>query len=150
MHCPFCKNPDSKVVDSRISEDGFAIRRRRVCTSCAKRFSTMETATLYVHKRSGILEQFSKTKLLAGVRKAIQGRPVDEDELAQLGQKIEDQIRSRGASQIDSYDIGLMLLEPLRDIDEVAYLRYASVYKCFNSLEDFSKEISQLKERVKQ
>jgi transcriptional repressor NrdR len=145
MHCPFCKNSESKVVDSRISEDGFTIRRRRVCTICKKRFSTLETTTLFVVKRSGVLEQFSKRKLLEGVRKSCQGRPVDEDALAQLAQTVEENIRARGVSQVDSYDVGLLLLEPLRQLDEVAYLRYASVYQGFESLDDFEAEIARLR-----
>jgi transcriptional repressor NrdR len=152
LHCPFCKNPDSKVVDSRLLEDGFTIRRRRVCTneSCAKRFSTLETTTLYVQKRSGVLEQFDKYKLISGVRKAFQGRAVDEDVLLKLAGQIEDDIRGRGVSQIDSYDIGLALLSPLFAIDEVAYLRFASVYQNFDSLEDFEKEIAKIRATAKE
>jgi transcriptional repressor NrdR len=117
-----------------------------VCTKCEKRFSTLETTTLFVSKRSGVLEQFSKSKLLSGVRKAFQGRPINEDELHKLAQKVEDSIRARGVSQIDSYDIGLALLCPLRDLDEIAYLRYASVYRGYSDLNDFEDEIAFLKE----
>ncbi len=145
MRCPFCKNSTTKVVDSRISDDGFAVRRRRFCLTCKHRFSTIETTSLFVVKRSGVLEEFSKTKLLVGVRKSFQGRSVDEDVLAQLAQSVEDSIRVMGVSQIDSYDIGFTLLEPLRKIDEVAYLRYASVYQNFETLEDFEKEIENLR-----
>ncbi|GHT80872.1 transcriptional repressor NrdR [Actinomycetota bacterium] len=144
MHCPFCKHPESKVVDSRISEDGFSIRRRRSCTKCEKRFSTLETAALYVHKRSGVLEEFSKSKLVNGIRKATQGRPIDEDELKKLAAELENDIRAKGVSQIDSYDVGLMLLEPLKTLDVVTYLRYASVYNCFSTLDDFKRAIAAL------
>jgi transcriptional repressor NrdR len=102
---------------------------------------------LYVAKKNGILQEFSKEKLVSGVKKAIQGRPIDDDALATLAQKVEDAIRYKGVSQIDSYDIGLLLLDPLRDLDEVAYLRFASVYQCFDSLDDFEKEIQNLKNR---
>lgn len=148
MNCPFCKTPNSKVVDSRLLEDGFTIRRRRVCTNpeCAKRFSTLETTTLYVQKRSGILEQFDKYKLISGIRKAFQGRPVDEDALLKLAGQIEDDIRARGVSQIDSYDIGFTLLKPLFELDEVAYLRFASVYQNFETVEDFEQEIAKIRE----
>jgi transcriptional repressor NrdR len=105
----------------------------------------METTSLFVVKRSGIIEEFSKTKLLVGVRKSFQGRSIDEDALAKLAQDVEDKIRARGVSQIDSYDIGLTLLEPLKEIDVVAYLRYASVYQSFETLEDFEKEIENLR-----
>ncbi|MDR1447617.1 MAG: transcriptional regulator NrdR [Candidatus Ancillula sp.] len=149
MRCPFCKNSTTKVVDSRISEDGFVVRRRRLCLTCNHRFSTMETTSLFVVKRSGVLEEFDKTKLLAGVRKSFQGRLVDEDVLAQLAQSVEDSIRARGVSQIDSYDVGLTLLEPLQKIDEVAYLRYASVYQGFETLDDFEKEIKNLRNNKK-
>lgn len=147
MHCPFCKNEESKVVDSRVTDSGSTIRRRRQCLGCSQRFSTLEKATLYVAKKNGILQEFSKEKLVSGVKKAIQGRPIDDDALATLAQKVEDAIRYKGVSQIDSYDIGLLLLDPLRDLDEVAYLRFASVYQCFDSLDDFEKEIQNLKNR---
>ena len=147
MHCPFCQNPDTKVVDTRISEDGHAIRRRRECPKCGKRFTTMETSSLLVLKRSGNAEPFSRDKVISGVRKACQGRPIREEDLKQLGQKVEEDLRSRGLAQIDSEEVGRAILKPLRDLDEVAYLRFASVYQNFNSLADFQTAIDRLKQR---
>jgi transcriptional repressor NrdR len=145
MFCPFCRYPDSRVVDSRTSDDGLSIRRRRQCPECGRRFSTTETATLNVVKRSGVVQPFSREKIVTGVRKACQGRPVTDIDLAVLAQRVEESIRATGASQVDANDIGLAILAPLRELDEVAYLRFASVYQAFNSLDDFESAISQLR-----
>ena len=119
MHCPFCRFGDSRVVDSRATDDGTAIRRRRQCPECGRRFTTVETASLTVVKRSGAAEPFSRAKVLAGVRKACQGRP--------------------------AHEVGLAILGPLRELDEVAYLRFASVYRGFESMADFEAEIGLLR-----
>ncbi|MFE3453481.1 transcriptional regulator NrdR [Nonomuraea sp. NPDC059194] len=145
MHCPFCRHPDTRVIDSRSTDDGAAIRRRRTCPECGRRFTTQETVLLMVSKRSGVTEPFSRDKVVAGVRRACQGRPVSEDSLAQLGQRVEEAIRARGAAEIPSNEVGLAILGPLRELDEVAYLRFASVYRGFESLADFEAEIKQLK-----
>jgi transcriptional repressor NrdR len=145
MFCPFCRYPDSRVIDSRTSDDGLAIRRRRQCPQCGRRFSTTETASLSVIKRSGIVELFSREKIISGVRKACQGRPVSDADLALLAQKVEESIRATGVSQIEANDIGLSILPPLRELDEVAYLRFASVYQGFDSLEDFEAAITLLR-----
>ncbi len=145
MFCPFCRHPDSRVIDPRTSDDGLSIRRRRQCPECGRRFSTIETASLSVVKRNGVLEPFSREKVVAGVRKACQGRPVTDTDLAVLAQKVEETIRATGASQIDANDIGVAILPPLRELDEVAYLRFASVYQAFESLEDFESAITQLR-----
>jgi transcriptional repressor NrdR len=145
MFCPFCRYPDSRVVDSRTSDDGLAIRRRRQCPQCGRRFSTTETASLSVIKRSGIVEPFSREKIVSGVRKACQGRPVSDADLALLAQKVEESIRATGVSQIDANEIGLSILPPLRELDEVAYLRFASVYQGFDSLDDFEAAITLLR-----
>jgi transcriptional repressor NrdR len=145
MFCPFCRHPDSRVVDSRTSDDGMSIRRRRQCPECGRRFSTTETASLMVIKRNGVVEPFSREKIVSGVRKACQGRPVTDTDLAVLAQKVEESIRATGAAQIEANDIGLAILPPLRDLDEVAYLRFASVYQGFDSLEDFESAITQLR-----
>lgn len=145
MHCPFCRHDDSRVVDSRTSEDGTCIKRRRQCPHCGKRFSTTETASLTVVKRSGASEPFSRQKVLLGVRKACQGRPVSEDQLALLAQEVEESIRAQGAAEIDAHDVGLAILGPLRSLDEVAYLRFASVYQAFDDLEDFESAIALLR-----
>ncbi|MEO6530263.1 MAG: transcriptional regulator NrdR [Specibacter sp.] len=145
MYCPFCRNPDSRVVDSRLSDDGSSIRRRRQCTECGRRFSTMETASLSVTKRSGVAEPFSRSKIISGVRKACQGRPVTDDDLAKLAQEVEESIRASGAAEIDANDVGLAILAPLQRLDLVAYLRFASVYQDFESLEDFESAIATLR-----
>ena len=131
MHCPFCRHTDSRVVDSRTADDGTAIRRRR--------------QSLSVVKRSGASEPFSRQKVLVGVRKACQGRPVTEDQLALLAQRVEESVRSTGSAEIDAHEVGLAVLEPLRELDEVAFLRFASVYRAFDSLEDFEAAITLLR-----
>jgi transcriptional repressor NrdR len=133
------------VVDSREAEDGAIIRRRRACPGCARRFTTVEEAVLAIVKRSGVTEPFSRAKVAAGVRKACQGRPVDDDSIALLAQRVEEAIRARGAAEVPSHDVGLEILGPLRELDEVAYLRFASVYRSFDSLADFEREIATLR-----
>jgi transcriptional repressor NrdR len=145
MYCPFCRHPDSRVIDSRTSDDGLSIRRRRQCPECGGRFSTTETASLSVIKRSGVVEPFSREKVVSGVRKACQGRPVTDADLAVLAQKVEETIRATGASQIEANEIGLAILPSLRELDEVAYLRFASVYQGFESLEDFERAVQTLR-----
>lgn len=145
MHCPFCRHGDSRVVDSRTSDDGASIRRRRQCPECHRRFTTIETASLSVVKRSGLVEPFSREKIVTGVRKACQGRPVNEDDLALLAQRVEEALRSTGSAELDAHEIGLAILGPLRDLDEVAYLRFASVYQAFESLDDFEVAITALR-----
>jgi transcriptional repressor NrdR len=145
VHCPFCRFGDSRVVDSRATDDGTAIRRRRQCPECGRRFTTVETASLTVVKRSGAAEPFSRAKVLAGVRKACQGRPVPEDELALLAQRVEETVRGSGCAEIEAHEVGLAILGPLRELDEVAYLRFASVYRGFESMADFEAEIGLLR-----
>ena len=145
MICPFCRHDDSRVVDSRPAEDGTQIRRRRECPECGARFSTQETALLNIVKRSGATEPFSREKVVAGVRKACQGRPVSNDDLALLAQRVEESLRLTGQAEIEAQEVGMAILAPLRQLDEVAYLRYASVYRNFNSLEDFEGEIALLR-----
>lgn len=145
MHCPFCRHDDSRVVDSRTSEDGTVIKRRRQCPSCGRRFSTVESASLTVVKRSGASEPFSRDKVISGVRKACQGRPVSDDEIALLAQQVEESIRANGVAEIDAHDVGLEILTPLEQLDEVAYLRFASVYQNFESMQDFEAAIAALR-----
>ena len=144
MRCPFCRFADTRVVDSRDANDGDAIRRRRNCPECGRRFTTTEMTTLTVVKRNGVTEPFSRAKVIAGVRKACQGRPVDEDALALLAQQVEEAVRENKA-EIPAHEIGLAILSPLRQLDEVAYLRFASVYRSFESLADFEAEITALR-----
>jgi transcriptional repressor NrdR len=145
VFCPFCRHPDSRVIDSRTADDGAAIRRRRACPECGRRFTTQESVILMVAKRSGATEPFTRDKIVRGVRRACQGRPVSEDQLAILAQQVEDAIRARGCAEVPSHDVGLAILGPLRELDEVAYLRFASVYRSFESLSDFEEEIAALR-----
>ena len=145
MICPFCRHDDSRVVDSRPVVDGTEIRRRRECPKCGQRFSTQEVALLNIIKRSGATEPFSREKVLVGVRKACQGRPVNEDDLVLLAQRVEESLRGTGQAEIEAQEVGMAILAPLRELDEVAYLRYASVYRNFASLEDFEGEIALLR-----
>jgi transcriptional repressor NrdR len=145
MRCPYCRHSDSRVVDSREANDGDAIRRRRSCPECGRRFTTVEETSLAVLKRCGVTEPFSRAKVISGVRKACQGRPVDEDALALLAQRVEEAVRGGGAAEVPAHEVGLAILEPLRALDEVAYLRFASVYRGFESLADFETEITALR-----
>ena len=120
---PFCRHNDSRVIDSRTADDGSAIRRRRSCPECGKRFTTQETVILMVSKRSGATEPFARDKIVRGVRRACQGRPVTEDQFANLAQRVEDAIRAGGSAEIPSHEVGLAILGPLRELDEVAYLQ---------------------------
>ena len=133
------------MIDSREVDDGQATRRRRSCAACRRRFTTVEEAVLAVVKRSGVTEPFSREKVVSGVRRACQGRPVDEDALAQLAHRVEETVRAGGAAEVPSHEVGLAILGPLRELDEVAYLRFASVYRSFTSIEDFEKEIADLR-----
>src|SRR6266498_2429785 len=142
MRCPFCRHGDSRVVDSREVDEGQVIRRRRSCAKCSRRFTTVEEAVLAVVKRSGVTEPFSREKVVTGVRRACQGRPVDEDKLQQLAQ------RATGSAEVPSQEVGLAIVGPLRELDEVAYLRFASVYRSFSSIEDFEKEIADLRTAI--
>ncbi|MGY1723589.1 transcriptional regulator NrdR [Blastococcus sp. SYSU DS0533] len=147
MRCPFCHNADSRVIDSREADEGATTRRRRSCPACGRRFTTVEEAVLAVVKRNGVSEPFNRSKVVAGVRRACQGRPVDEDQLKLLAQQVEDAIRASGAAEVPSHEVGLAILGPLRELDEVAYLRFASVYRSFTSVADFEREIAELKAR---
>lgn len=133
-------------MDSRSLDDGSAIRRRRQCQSCGKRFTTMETTALTVVKRSGVAEPFERSKVINGVRKACQGRPVTNDDLAMLAQEVEETIRASGNAEVDAHEVGLAILDPLRRLDQVAYLRFASVYQDFDSLDDFARAVEELRE----
>ncbi|WP_151528610.1 MULTISPECIES: transcriptional regulator NrdR [Corynebacterium] len=149
MHCPFCQNQNSRVIDSRVIDAGSAIRRRRECSECGGRFTTIEKAMLLVLKRNGVSEPFSREKVITGVRRACQGRDVSDDALKRLAQEVEETVRSHGSSQVNANDIGLAILEPLRELDEVAYLRFASVYRSFSSADDFEAEIRKMRRVAK-
>jgi transcriptional repressor NrdR len=146
VRCPWCQSLDDRVVDSRLAEDGGAIRRRRECTVCGGRFTTyerLEGAPLWVLKRGGQREPFDRSKVVSGVRAATKNRPVTEDQLDALAQDVEDALREVGA-EVTSEQVGLAVLERLREADEVAYLRFASVYKGFEDVGDFQREVGLL------
>ena len=149
MRCPFCRHEDSRVVDSRETDEGTAIRRRRQCVACSRRFTTLEEASLTVVKRNGTKEPFTRAKVMAGVRRACKGRPVDDDQMAALGQQVEEAVRLQGSAEITSNDVGLAILGPLRELDEVGYMRFASVYRGFTTIEDFEREVAGLKAQRK-
>ncbi|MBK8459423.1 MAG: transcriptional regulator NrdR [Micropruina sp.] len=146
MFCPYCRHTDSRVLDSRVAEDGTSIRRRRQCPSCERRFTTLEQMQLVVVKRSGVIEPFSREKVINGVRKACKGRPVSEADLAKLAQRVEEALRASGQAEIPAGEVGVAILKPLSELDAVAYLRFASVYKHYQSVEDFESEIKHLRD----
>lgn len=145
MQCPTCGASENRVIDSRPAEEGGAIRRRRECEACNSRFTTYERIEpqLMVRKRNGRLEAFSSTKLASGVSAALADRPVSGSQVEALIAEVEDALRSNG-SQVTSEDIGREVLDRLRALDEVAYLRFASVYKEFQGAADFEKEMAEL------
>ena len=147
MYCPYCRHTDSRVLDSRVAEDGSSIRRRRQCPQCERRFTTLEQMQLVVVKRSGVVEPFSRDKVVSGVRKACKGRPVSEADLARLGQKVEESVRASGQAEIPANEVGVAILGPLSELDAVAYLRFASVYSSFTTLDDFEHAIAELRSR---
>jgi transcriptional repressor NrdR len=144
MRCPSCGQDDDKVVDSRAADDGSAIRRRRQCLACGRRFTTferLEEVALQVVKRSGDRVPFDRAKILGGLRAATKNRPVEERQLEALAAAIEERFRLEGGDLLPSERIGLEVLEGLRELDQVAYLRFASVYKDFGELADFEREV---------
>ncbi len=146
MRCPWCSVDDDRVVDSRLADEGTAIRRRRECLSCGRRFTTFERVDelpLWVVKRSGDREPFDRTKIVAGVRAATKNRPVTEDEMTDLAQRVEDALRER-TNEPTSQQVGLAVLEQLKALDDVAYVRFASVYKGFEDAGDFEREVGLL------
>jgi len=147
VRCPACAHLDDKVVDSRTNDDGTAIRRRRECLACGFRFTTFERCEevpLLVVKRSGDRVPFDRTKVEAGVLAAAKGRPVDDDQVAALAASVEDELRLAGG-EVTSEQVGRAVLERLVGLDQVAYLRFASVYKDFDDLADFQREVRLLK-----
>ena len=147
MHCPVCRADDTKVVDSRLAHEGASVRRRRQCLSCAYRFTTferVEEVPLVVVKSNGAREPFDRDKVAHGVRSAAKGRSVGDDEIARLAIDVEDELRLAGGAEVSSSRVGLAVLERLRTVDEVAYLRFASVYKNFDAASDFQSELELL------
>jgi transcriptional repressor NrdR len=144
VRCPYCSSEDDKVVDSRLAEEGRAIRRRRECLSCAGRYTTferIEETPLVVEKRSGGEDSFDRAKIIEGLRKACKNRPVSDEQISALADEVEEAVRADGRKRIPSAEIGREVLNRLRALDEVAYLRFASVYKGFQELTDFEREL---------
>jgi transcriptional repressor NrdR len=150
LFCPYCGNEEDKVVDSRTAEEGRAIRRRRECLNCGRRYTTFERAEevpLLVAKRNGVEEPFDLEKVVAGIRMAVKNRPVTEAEVTALSEDVEEAMRADSRRPIPSSEIGREVLERLRELDDVAYLRFASVYKDFQELDDFEREMGVLLKR---
>jgi transcriptional repressor NrdR len=146
VRCPWCGHADDKVVDSRASDGGGAIRRRRECLGCNRRFTTferVEAVSLTVVKRDGAKEPFDKAKVVSGVMKAIKNRPVTDEQVAELADRAEEKLRRKGPV-VTTQEVGLEVLALLRRLDDVAYMRFASVYKDFQEITDFERELGLL------
>jgi transcriptional repressor NrdR len=147
MKCPYCHHSESRVVDSRLADDGAAIRRRRECESCGRRFNTYERpeeVPLFVIKKDGRREQFDRTKIMVGITKACEKRPVSREDIERIADEIEAALRDQLATEVPARQIGEMVMERLRKLDEVAYVRFASVYKDFRDVDSFLEEIRSL------
>ncbi|MFK8026026.1 MAG: transcriptional regulator NrdR [Ilumatobacter sp.] len=143
MLCPTCRADDTKVVDSRLAEEGGAIRRRRQCVSCSSRFTTFERvdhAPLTVRKSTGAVEPFDRSKVAAGIAAATKGRGLSAERLDEIAVRVEDAVRLKG-SEVSSAQVGVAVLDELRGVDDVSYLRFASVYKHFDAAADFHREL---------
>jgi len=152
MKCPFCNYPDSKVVDSRPTDEGTSIRRRRECLHCLKRFTTYETIErlpLMLVKRDGTREPYDRSKLLSGVMKACEKRPVPQARLEQLVDTVEQKLFGTLETEISSQKIGEMVMQELKNVDEVAYVRFASVYRQFKDINTFLEELNSLLQNKK-
>jgi len=150
VHCPSCSFDDTKVIDSRLSEEGGAIRRRRSCTQCGYRFTTyerLEEVALNVVKRGGGKQPFDRLKMMAGIQAAVKGRPVSDEMIMEIAERIEDALRLEGGD-VTSNQVGHAVLEQLRLIYEVAYMRFASVYKNFDDAADFKRELALLEKHA--
>ncbi len=150
MKCPFCGNPDSKVIDSRSADNGHVIRRRRECKNCKRRFTTFERFEQFpvtVVKSNGDKEPYRREKILVGLRKAFEKRPVTSQQIEDVTSEIEAELRAEGKKEIPASLIGMAVLKKLKEMDEVAYLRFASVYKDFKDITEFQRELGQLLEK---
>ncbi|ADV26475.1 ATP-cone domain protein [Pseudoxanthomonas suwonensis 11-1] len=147
MHCPFCQHNDTRVIDSRVSEDGATIRRRRECEACGERFSTLETVELKlpsIIKGDGRREQFDAKKLRQGFDRALQKRPVAEEQVEAAVRAVVHAVRMSGERELPSRRVGEFVMDELRKLDHVAYVRFASVYRSFQDVDDFREEIEKL------
>ncbi len=147
MHCPFCSENDTKVIDSRLVADGHQVRRRRQCLACSERFTTFETAELVmpkVVKSNGNREPFNKEKMVGGMQRALEKRPVSADAIELAISHIESQLRATGEREVPSDMIGNLVMAQLKELDKVAYIRFASVYRSFEDIKEFGEEIAKL------
>lgn len=149
MHCPFCEHEETKVIDSRLAGEGLQVRRRRECLACGERFTTFETAELVLPrlvKRDGRREPFDETKLRAGMTRALEKRPVSADDIEQAINRVLHRLRTAGERELPSNFVGQLVMDELRQLDEVAYVRFASVYRSFQDIEEFREEIERLRD----
>lgn len=147
MRCPFCQNDDTRVIDSRLTDDGDAVRRRRACEACEERFSTLEEANLklpYIIKSNGDREHYDESKLERGLERALEKRPVESGEIEHILHRIKRTLLTCGEREIPAREIGELVMNELRDVDQVAYVRFASVYRSFQDVDAFSDEIKRL------
>jgi transcriptional repressor NrdR len=147
MHCPFCDAEDTKVIDSRLANDGFEVRRRRECLTCSERFTTFESAELVMPKlikNDGRREPFNEDKLRAGIVRALEKRPVKSEDVESAVERIKKNLRSTGDREVPSHEVGHWVMDELRDLDHVAYVRFASVYRSFEDVNAFREEIERL------
>jgi transcriptional repressor NrdR len=151
MRCPFCQNEDTRVIDSRLTEDRDAVRRRRSCEACGERFSTVEEASLklpFIVKSNGDRENYDEAKLARGLQRAFEKRPVESDQIDQILHRIKRNLLTCGEREVDARDIGELIMNELRDVDQVAYVRFASVYRSFQDVDAFNEEIKRLQEET--
>ncbi|ANP75779.1 MULTISPECIES: transcriptional regulator NrdR [Vibrio] len=149
MHCPFCSENDTKVIDSRLVADGHQVRRRRQCLACSERFTTFESAELVmpkVIKSNGNREPFNEDKMVGGVQRALEKRPVSADAIELAISTIKSQLRATGEREVPSEMIGNLVMGQLKELDKVAYIRFASVYRSFEDIREFGEEIAKLED----
>ena len=149
MHCPFCSENDTKVIDSRLVADGHQVRRRRQCLACSERFTTFESAELVmpkVVKSNGNREPFDEDKMVGGLQRALEKRPVSADSVDVAISMIKSRLRATGEREVPSDMIGNLVMEQLKDLDKVAYIRFASVYRSFEDIREFGEEIAKLED----
>ncbi|MBA3988451.1 transcriptional regulator NrdR [Aliidiomarina maris] len=147
MHCPFCSTQDTKVIDSRLVSEGMSVRRRRECNACHERFTTFESAELImprVIKSDGAREPFNEEKLRNGLLRSLEKRPVSLESMEQLINRVKSELRATGEREISSNTIGNLVMEQLKTLDKVAYIRFASVYRSFEDIREFGEEIARL------
>ena len=151
MHCPFCSENDTKVIDSRLVADGHQVRRRRQCLACSERFTTFESAELVmpkVVKSNGNREPFDEDKMVGGLQRALEKRPVSADSVDVAISMIKSRLRATGEREVPSDMIGNLVMEQLKDLDKVAYIRFASVYRSFQDVDEFRQEIERISTQV--